>query len=39
MLKSQKLLTLGLDDFIMAQANEFETFVYLLNQRVKVELD
>lgn len=38
-LKSQKLMTLGLDDFIMAQANEFETFVYLLNQRVKVELD
>jgi hypothetical protein len=38
-LKSQNLLTLGLDDFIMAQANDFETFVYLLNQRVKVELD
>jgi hypothetical protein len=38
-LKSQRLLTLGLDDFLMAQANTFETYLYLLGQRVKAELD
>ena len=37
-LKSQNLMTLGLDDYIMAQANTFESYYYLLGQRVKVEL-
>ena len=33
MLKKKNLLTLGLDDFIMGMANDYETFVYLLKQR------
>jgi DNA-binding ferritin-like protein len=33
MLKKKNLLTLGLDDFIMSMANDYETFVYLLKQR------
>ena len=32
-------LTLGLDDFLAASANGHETFVYLLGQREKAELD
>lgn len=32
-------LTLGLDDFIAASANGYETFVYLLGQREKAALD
>lgn len=31
-------LTLGLDDFIMANANTHETYVYLLQQRVRSEM-
>lgn len=33
-LKDSDELTLGLDDFIMAMANDYETFLYLLRQRV-----
>ena len=33
MLKKNNALTLGLDDFIMGMANDYETFVYLLKQR------
>ena len=33
MLKNKDALTLGLDDFIMGMANDYETFVYLLKQR------
>jgi len=32
-------LSLGLNDFIMAHANKYEAYVYLLGQRVKTELD
>jgi hypothetical protein len=28
-------LTLGLNDFLAAQASELETFVYMLQQRIK----
>jgi len=31
-------LSLGLDDFIMANANNHETYVYLLQQRIKSEM-
>lgn len=34
-LKETDALTLGLDDFIMATASAHETFVYLLQQRVR----
>jgi DNA-binding ferritin-like protein len=34
-LKQNDALTLGLDDFIMATASAHETFVYLLQQRVR----
>ena len=33
-LKSSNSLSLGMDDFLMAMANEHETFIYLLQQRV-----
>jgi hypothetical protein len=36
-LKEAGLLTLGLDDFLMTSANTHEGYVYLLQQRVKVE--
>jgi DNA-binding ferritin-like protein len=32
-------LSLGLNDFIMAHANKYETYVYLLRQRIKTNLD
>ena len=32
-------LSLGLNDFIMAHANKYETYVYLLRQRIKTDLD
>jgi hypothetical protein len=35
MLKSSGTMTLGLDDFIMANANSHETNVYLLQQRIR----
>jgi DNA-binding ferritin-like protein len=38
-LEASSELTLGLDDFLAASANGHETFVYLLGQREKVELD
>lgn len=38
-LKAAGNLTLGLDDFIAAAANGYETFVYLLGQREKATLD
>lgn len=34
-LKSSDDLSLGLDDFIMATANERETVIYLLKQRIR----
>lgn len=37
-LKKLGAMTLGLDDFIMATANAHETFVYLLQQRIKSEM-
>tara|TARA_R110001592_G_scaffold1362_4_gene8111 strand:- start:28521 stop:29051 length:531 start_codon:yes stop_codon:yes gene_type:complete len=39
MLDEQDLLTLGLDDLIMTQANQYEGFVYKLQQRVKTEMN
>ena len=38
-LKETNSLTLGLDDFLMASANKHERNVYLLEQRIKVDLD
>jgi hypothetical protein len=38
-LASTNELSLGLDDFISASANGYETFVYLLGQREKVEMN
>ena len=38
-LKDSGLLSLGLDDFLMASANQQEKYVYLLQQRIKVELN
>jgi DNA-binding ferritin-like protein len=38
-LASTDELSLGLDDFISASANGYETFVYLLGQREKVEMN
>lgn len=38
-LESKGELSLGLDDFISAAANGYETFVYLLGQREKAELN
>jgi hypothetical protein len=32
-------LSLGLNDFIMAHANKYETYVYLLRQRIKTDLN
>ena len=32
-------LSLGLNDYIMAHANKYESFVYLLQQREKIELE
>jgi len=32
-------LSLGLNDFIMAHSNKYETYVYLLRQRIKSDLD
>lgn len=37
-LKASGVMTLGLEDFISSAANEYETFVYLLQQREKSEL-
>ena len=36
-LKQSDELSLGLDDFIMTSANTHEGYVYLLQQRVKME--
>jgi DNA-binding ferritin-like protein len=38
-LENQGELSLGLNDFIMAHANKYETYIYLLRQRIKTELD
>ena len=38
-LKQTNSLTLGLDDFLMASANIHEGNAYLLQQRIKVDLD
>lgn len=38
-LESQGVLSLGLNDFLAASANAHETHVYLLQQRVKTELE
>jgi len=38
-LKKSGDLSLGLDDFIMANANAHETFVYLLQRRIKSEVE
>lgn len=38
-LKDAGAMTLGLDDFLMASANEHEGHVYKLQQRVKTELE
>lgn len=38
-LKKSGDLSLGLDDFIMANSNAHETFVYLLQRRVKSEVE
>lgn len=38
-LKKSGDLSLGLDDFIMANASAHETFVYLLQRRVKSEVE
>jgi hypothetical protein len=38
-LKSSGELTLGLDDLLMSDASDWETIVYKLQQRIKVELD
>ena len=38
-LESSDDLSLGLNDYIMAHANKYETFIYLLQQRQKSELD
>ena len=35
LLESKRLLTLGTDDYLAAAANQYEGYVYLLNQRVK----
>ena len=37
-LKRLNMMTLGLDDMIMANANAHETFVYLLQQRLKSDM-
>ncbi len=34
-LESKRLLTLGTDDYLAAAANQYETYIYLLGQRVK----
>jgi len=34
-LESKRMLTLGLDDYLAAAANQYETYIYLLGQRVK----
>ena len=36
--ESEGSLTLGLDDFICALSNKYESYVYLLQQRVKQEV-
>lgn len=36
--ESEGTLTLGLDDMICAMSNKYESYVYLLQQRVKVEV-
>ena len=38
-LKKSGDLSLGLDDFIMANASAHETFVYLLQRRIKSEVE
>ena len=38
-LKETNSLTLGLDDFLMASANQHEGYVYLLGQRIKINLN
>ena len=38
-LKNSGDLTLGLDDFLMQSANQHEEYVYLLQQRVKSDLN
>lgn len=38
-LENSGMLTLGLNDQLAASANSHETYVYLLSQRVKTELD
>jgi hypothetical protein len=38
-LKDAGCMTLGLDDFLMASANEHESHIYKLQQRVKTELE
>jgi hypothetical protein len=39
LLKKMGAMTLGLDDMIMANANAHETHVYLLQQRIRSEID
>ena len=34
-LESKRLLTLGTGDYLAAAANQYETYIYLLGQRVK----
>jgi hypothetical protein len=34
-LESNRLLTLGADDYLAAAANQYEEYIYLLGQRVK----
>jgi len=37
--KASGEMSLGLDDMLMAQANVYERYVYMLRQRVKAEMD
>ena len=38
-LEEAEALSLGLNDFLAQSANEFEGYEYLLQQRVKQEMD